>query len=205
MTGRYGFYVDLGSCIGCKACQIACKDKNRLDAGILWRRVVEVSGGDWVKHGHIWIENTYAYFMSTACMHCEQPICLEVCPTRAVYQRDDGIVLIDQDRCIGCRYCEWACPYGAPQFDESAGVMTKCNLCCDDIDQGKSPACVSACQMRVLEFGEVEELRSRYGSLDDVFPLPNRTLTRPSTVFSPHRDTVRTHAEAAHISNREEI
>lgn len=205
MTGRYGFYVNLSSCIGCKACQIACKDKNRLEPGILWRRVVEVSGGDWVKRGQLWIDNTYTYFLSTACMHCEQPICLEVCPTRAVYQRDDGIVLIDPNRCIGCRYCEWACPYGAPQFDAAAGVMNKCDLCYDDVDQGKSPACVSACQMRVLEYGDVDELRARHGDLDDVYPLPDSTLTRPSTVFLPHRDTVCTQSEPAHIGNREEI
>lgn len=205
MTGRYGFYVNLGSCIGCKACQIACKDKNRLEPGILWRRVVEVSGGDWIKRGQLWIDHTYTYFLSTACMHCEQPICLEVCPTRAVYQRDDGIVLIDPNRCIGCRYCEWVCPYGAPQFDAAAGVMTKCDLCYDDVDQGKSPACVSACRMRVLEYGDLDELRARHGDLDDVYPLPDRMLTRPSTVFLPHRDTVCTRSEPAHIGNREEI
>ncbi len=205
MSKRYGFYVNLESCTGCKACQIACKDKNNLGVGVLWRRVVEVSGGEWLKDGNAWLDNTFTYFVSSACMHCEQPICMEVCPAQAITQRDDGIVLSDSDKCVGCRYCEWACPYRAVQFDEAAGVMTKCNLCYDYLDTGKSPACVSACQMRVLDFGDIGELRARYGNLDDVYPLPERALTEPSIVFRPHRDTIRMNRESAHIGNREEI
>ncbi len=205
MTPRYGFYVNLANCTGCKACQIACKDKNNLPVGMLWRRVVEVSGGDWVQQGETWINRTFTYFVSVACMHCEQPICLEVCPARAITQREDGIVLIDAQRCLGCRYCEWACPYGAPQFDAVRGVMTKCNLCYDDLDRGGKPACVSACQMRVLEFGDIDELRRRHGALEGLFPLPEPDLTRPAATFSRHRDTVGVDDPAAQIGNQEEI
>ena len=205
MAKRLGFHVNTESCTGCKACQIACKEKNSLPVGVLWRRVVEVSGGDWVKRGEAWIEHPFTYFLSVACMHCERPICAEICPTQAIFQRDDGIVLIDPDRCMGCHYCEWACPYGAPQFNEATGVMTKCDLCYDYVEQGGQPACVAACQMRVLQFGEIEELRSLPGTVHEVFPLPDSNLTEPSGVLTPHRDVPRTITEDAHIGNQEEI
>jgi anaerobic dimethyl sulfoxide reductase subunit B (iron-sulfur subunit) len=205
MIGRWGFHVDLASCTGCKACQVACKDKNNLPVGVRWRRVVEVNGGGWVKRGGAWLQNTITYFLSTACHHCEQPICAEVCPTKAITQRDDGIVLIDGGRCTGCRYCEWACPYGAPQFDTARGVMTKCDFCVDEVDQGKPPACVQACQMRVIEFGNIEELRANHGDLIEVYPLPKRPLTNPSSVLTPHRDCARADDGSAHIANREEL
>lgn len=206
MAKQLGFYLDLQGCTGCKACQIACKDKNGLGVSLLWRRVVEINGGEWLLLGNAWLDNTFTYNLSTACMHCENPICMEVCPTRAISKRDaDGIVLIDPKRCMGCRYCEWACPYGAPQFNPASGVMTKCNLCYDYLDAGKPPACVSACQMRVLEFGDLDELRAKYGALNDVFPLPDPSLTQPAVVFTPHRDVVYAETGAARISNGEEI
>lgn len=202
---RYGFYVNSSGCTGCKACQIACKDKNDLPAGVLWRRVVEISGGQWVQSGLIWLDQTFTYFTSLACMHCEKPICMEVCPAQAITQRKDGIVLINADSCLGCRYCEWACPYAALQFDHVNKVMTKCNLCYDDVDQGKQPACVNACQMRVLDFGDIAELRTQYGELPDIYPLPDADFTQPSITFTAHRDTQTPDATTAHIANREEI
>jgi anaerobic dimethyl sulfoxide reductase subunit B (iron-sulfur subunit) len=202
---RYGFHFNSSSCTGCKACQIACKGKNQLPVGILWRRVIEVSGGHWEKREEAWIDKTFTYYLSVACMHCERPICVGVCPTRALTQREDGIVLIDSDRCMGCHYCEWACPYDALQFDKERGVMTKCDFCYDDLDQGKSPACVSACQMRVLEFGEIETLRARHGTQVEIFPLPKRSFTEPSSILTPHRDAQQPRVQPAHIGNREEI
>ena len=144
MSKCYDFYLDTSCCTGCKACQIACKDKNDLPVGVLWRRVVEVQGGEWLPRSDAWLTNVFAYFVSAACMHCELPICAEVCPTRAITRREDGIVTIDPGRCMGCRYCEMACPYKAPQFDPVSGVMTKCDFCYDLLDDGKSPACVAA-------------------------------------------------------------
>jgi anaerobic dimethyl sulfoxide reductase subunit B (iron-sulfur subunit) len=205
MAKRYGFHINSASCTGCKACQIACKEKNQLPVGILWRRVVEVSGGGWERKDQAWIDNTFTYFLSVACMHCERPICVGVCPTRALVQREDGIVLIDEERCMGCHYCEWACPYGAPQYDQERGVMTKCDFCQDYLEQGKPPACVSACQMRVLEFGDIQDLRTKYGPFSNVFPLPELSLTEPSGTLTPHYDSQRTINEPASIGNREEI
>jgi len=205
MTKRYGFYLDTSSCTGCKACQIACKDKNDLPVGILWRRVVEIQGGDWLPRGKAWLTTAFTYFVSAACMHCEMPICVEVCPTKALGQRDDGIVLIDSDRCMGCRYCEMACPYKAPQFNLTQNVMTKCDFCYDLIDTGKSPACVSACQMRVLHFGDIDELRAAHGMVDNLYPLPAPGLTKPALVLTPHPDAVRGLGSGAKIGNWEEI
>jgi len=205
MSKRYGFYLDTRACTGCKACQIACKDKNNLPVGVLWRRVVEVQGGEWLPRGAAWFTSAFAYFVSSACMHCQAPICAEVCPTKAIFQREDGIVLIDERRCMGCRYCEMACPYRALQYDLDKGVMTKCDFCFDLLDEGKSPACVSACQMRVLDFGDLEELQVLHGGLNDIFPLPDPVLTKPAMVFTPHPETVRSGNEGAKINNWEEI
>jgi anaerobic dimethyl sulfoxide reductase subunit B (iron-sulfur subunit) len=204
-TVRYGFYIDTSSCTGCKACQIACKDKNNLPVGVLWRKVVEVQGGEWLPRGEAWFTSVFAYFVSSACNHCDKPICVEVCPTKAMHQREDGIVLIDPQRCMGCRYCEMACPYRAPQFDPAQGVMTKCDFCADLLDSEESPACVSACQMRVLHFGDLDDLRTRYGDMNDIYPLPDPRLTRPALVLSPHPEAVCGRQSAARIGNQEEI
>jgi anaerobic dimethyl sulfoxide reductase subunit B (iron-sulfur subunit) len=202
---RYGFYIDTSSCTGCKACQIACKDKNNLPVGVLWRKVVEVQGGEWLPRGAAWLTNAFTYFVSSACNHCAAPICAEVCPTQAMHQRADGIVLIDEQRCMGCRYCEMACPYKAPQFEPARGVMTKCNFCCDLLDVDQSPACVSACQMRVLHFGDIEELRAQFGEVNVIYPLPDPNLTQPALVLTPHREAKSSLESGARIGNQEEI
>ncbi|MCC7449321.1 MAG: dimethylsulfoxide reductase subunit B [Anaerolineae bacterium] len=204
-TKQYGFHVDLSACIGCKACQVACKDKNDLEVGRLWRRVVEVTGGDWIQRGAAWQTTVFGYYISTSCQHCEKPACLEACPAQAIMKRPDGIVVINQDACIGCRYCEWACPYGAPQFQAELGKMSKCNFCYDYIDQGKAPACVSSCPMRALDYGELSELQAKYGTLNDVAPLPDPAITEPAIVFTPHKDVSRSKTEPVHIGNREEV
>jgi len=202
---RLGFYLDSRSCTGCKACQIACKDKNDLPVGILWRRVIEVQGGSWLPRGEAWLTNSYAYYLSIACMHCQEPICLEVCPTSALQQRLDGIVFIDDQRCIGCGYCEMACPYKALQMDRERGVMTKCDFCYDLLDQGQPPACVRSCQMRVLHYGDLDQLKEQHGLVDLVYPLPDPALTQPAMIISPHPAAVVLEGLGARIGNREEI
>ena len=96
-------------------------------------------------------------------------------------------MLIDANKCIGCRYCQWACPYGAPRFDSDAGVMTKCTFCEDLLAKGGNPACVDACVMRVLDFGPLDELRAKYGNVDAIEPLPDSQLTKPALVITPHK------------------
>ncbi len=202
---RLGFYLDMRHCTGCKACQIACKDKNDLPVGILWRRVIEVQGGAWWPRDQVWLTNAFAYYISVACMHCQQPICMEVCPTAALQQRLDGIVFIEERRCIGCGYCEMACPYNALQLDRLRGVMTKCDFCYDLVDQGQPPACVRACQMRVLNYGDLDQLVADHGNTGQIYPLPDPILTKPAMVINPHPTATVGQADGARIGNREEI
>ena len=202
---QYGFHLDASACSGCKACQAACKDKNNLPSGVLWRRVYEIAGGGWERRNAAWISTVYAYSISLACNHCGLPICAEVCPSAAITRRADGVVLLDSTKCLGCRYCNWACPYGAPQYDEAAGHMTKCDFCADLIDAGLPPSCVAACPMRALDFGTLEQLEMRYGAAYSMHPLSNATLTNPALVITPHRDFVRAAQDRACIANREEV
>jgi anaerobic dimethyl sulfoxide reductase subunit B len=198
---QYAFYFDSSACSGCKACQAACKDKNNLPVGLLWRRVYEVTGGGWQQSGAAWQNDVFAYNLSVSCNHCEQPICVEVCPTQAMQQRADGIVLVDQMKCVGCQYCSWACPYDAPQFDSARGYITKCNFCADNLAAGLAPACVAACPMRVLDFGEMSELAAQHDQPPSVRPLPVETLTQPSLIVTPHQAAQRAHM----LGNAEEV
>ena len=112
---QLGFVHNNIDCLGCRACEIACKDKNGLPAGPRFRRVMYIEGGKF--------PDVYAYKVNMSCNHCAQPACLPTCPTGAIFKRKkDGIVDIDSTLCIGCRRCEAACPYGAPQFDPSDGL-----------------------------------------------------------------------------------
>lgn len=204
---RYAFYFDSSSCSGCKACQVACKDKNGLPEGVLWRRVYEVTGGDWRQAGPAWVADVFAYNLSVACNHCEQPLCLQACPAGAYTQRPDGVVLLDSQKCMGCGYCAWACPYGAPQMDERTGRMSKCNFCVDQVDAGRPPECVAACPLRALDFGDRRELEARHGArltgggLPAVAPLPDPLITRPALLLTPHPAA----QSSGSVANREEV
>jgi anaerobic dimethyl sulfoxide reductase subunit B len=192
------FQLDGRACSGCKACQVACKDRNHLKTGQLWRHIVTISGGTWQQTGAAWTSDAFSYNLSLACNHCDKPICLEVCPAAAISQRPDGIVLIDTDRCLGCQFCSWACPYSAPQFDSQAGVMTKCNFCVHDVDQGRQPACVAACPLRVLDV----IARPEPGSSAAIFPLPNPDWTRPALQIQPHPHTTRAGKTSTQVYER---
>ena len=105
MADQLGFVIEQERCMGCKACQAACKDKNDLEVGQLWRRVTEVSGGGYFEDGNAIRQHVYAFWTSMSCNHCENPRCVQNCPTGAMHKRaEDGVVVVDQDKCIGCRY-----------------------------------------------------------------------------------------------------
>ncbi len=186
---QLGFIHNNVDCIGCRACEIACKDKNGLAAGPRFRRVLYIEGGHY--------PDVYAYKVNVSCNHCAEPACLPTCPTGAIWKRkSDGIVDIDSTLCIGFRRCEAACPYGAPQWNPQAQIVQKCNMCVDEIDAGRKPYCVMACMMRVLDIGPIDELRAgKYattavGTADKVVRqvknMANPDLTNPSIVFVPH-------------------
>lgn len=205
MAEKLGFYFDQSLCNGCKACQVACKDKHDTPLGVNWRRVVEYSGGSWQQDGDTFTPNVFSYYTSISCNHCENPICVEVCPTTAMQQGEDGVVTVDSGKCVGCRYCEWACPYSAPQFNADLGYMTKCDLCADYRETGQDPACVSACPARALDWGPINELREKYGNTDAVAPLPDPSITRPNLVITPHKDAQPWNNPSGDIANREEV
>jgi DMSO reductase iron-sulfur subunit len=207
----YAFTFDASACSGCKACQEACKDKNQLPVGVLWRRVIEVSGGEWTRQNDAWTNTVFAYNLSLACNHCVHPKCAGVCPVDAFVIRPDGIVFIDTSRCMGCGYCSWACPYGAPQYNPLLGTMTKCDFCVDSVDAGLPPSCVAACPLRVLNFVSTEDQKTSFAgqalwilpAAEHPFPLPDNSHTEPHLAIKSHSGMSLPLEKT--ISNREDI
>ena len=179
MAKQLGFFVNSQRCIWCRTCEMACKDKNDNEKGVRFRRVLIFEGGKYPE--------PYAYALSLACNHCVKPTCVPVCPVGALEKREkDGIVVYHYDKCIGCRRCEWSCPYGAPQWNAGDKKMKKCDFCHDYIDQGKPPACVASCITRALEFGEMEELEKLPDSDKEAAGFADIKLTKPSIIFRLH-------------------
>ena len=206
MIKRPAFYLDTQICTGCKTCMVACKDKNDLDLGIRWRRVVEFTGGEWSRFPDgTYSQNIFAYYISVSCNHCRDPICVQSCPTTAMHQDDHGVVSVDQNKCVGCRYCEWGCPYSSPQFDAKLGKMTKCDFCTDVLLAGGDPACVAACPTRALQFGELDKLKEKYGSEMNIAPLPQSSLTEPCSIYGSHKNAQPRETRDGFIANPEEV
>jgi DMSO reductase iron-sulfur subunit len=145
----YKFLFDVDRCIDCRACEVACKQQNDVEIGVRWRRVTEIESGNY--------PNPSRRFLSLACFHCSRPYCMAACPMGAIYQRADGIVVNDKNKCIGCGYCMMACPFGVPEFGND-GLMEKCIACYPRIDKGLDPACVHTCLTGALAFGTPEEI-----------------------------------------------
>ncbi|HUR42419.1 MAG TPA: DmsC/YnfH family molybdoenzyme membrane anchor subunit [Verrucomicrobiae bacterium] len=141
---QYRFHVDMGKCIGCKCCVVACNEQNANPAAINWRRVGEIEGG--------WFPQAHRSYLSMGCNHCVNPTCMTGCPVDA-FTKDaaTGIVLHSADTCIGCQYCTWNCSYGVPQYNPERGVVSKCDLCHSRLAVGQAPACVSACPSGAIQ------------------------------------------------------
>ncbi|QDR79242.1 4Fe-4S dicluster domain-containing protein [Sporomusa termitida] len=151
MSGQINFQFRQDRCVGCATCQLACTEKNTLAPGQSFRWVQEFAGGGYRQSGRGLSNNVYAYWRSTACRHCCQPACVRACPAGAVIKRqEDGVVLIDQQTCTGCRQCVAACPYRAVQYDQQRQQARKCDFCADLLARSGQPACVAACPMRAL-------------------------------------------------------
>ncbi|MDH4229626.1 MAG: dimethyl sulfoxide reductase anchor subunit [Nitrospirota bacterium] len=172
------FHFTASNCIGCHSCEAACSEKNGLKPHIAWRKVGYVESGEFPHYRRV---NT-----SMACNHCDNPVCLKGCPTRAyVKYADTGAVVQDSSVCFGCQYCTWVCPYGAPVFDPEVGTVSKCNMCVDRLAVGLKPACVAACLGHALEFGKREELPDRFNDVREVIPgFPDPSITRPNVRFA---------------------
>jgi DMSO reductase iron-sulfur subunit len=174
---QHGFHFSTDDCIGCHACEAACSEKNDLPAHISFRSVGYVEGGTWPDYQRMNI--------SMACNHCDDPVCLKGCPTRAYTKfAEYGAVLQDPDICFGCGYCTWVCPYNAPQLDHVKGEVSKCNMCVDRLEVGLKPACVSACLAGALDFGVIETLpENRQQAKLSIPGFPTPEITRPNIRF----------------------
>jgi len=174
---QHGFYFTADNCISCHACESACSEKNDLEPHQAFRAVGYVEGGTYPEYTRLNI--------SMACNHCDDPVCLKGCPTRAYTKfAEYGAVLQDSDICFGCGYCTWVCPYNAPQLDHSKGHVSKCNMCVDRLEIGLKPACVSACLAGALDFGIMETTPANRDSLETSIPgFPSTDITHPNIRF----------------------
>lgn len=183
---KLGLVIDLDTCVGCHACATSCKEWNA--GGIAAPLTDEQPYGK--EPSGVWFNRVHSYELAEtapddgapqpamtlhfprSCLHCETPDCVTVCPTGASYKRaEDGIVLVDEDKCIGCKLCSWACPYGAREYSPVEGVMKKCTLCVDRIynenldESERVPACVQACPTRARHFGDLGDPESDVSKL----------------------------------------
>jgi sulfite dehydrogenase (quinone) subunit SoeB len=213
---KLGLVIDLDTCVGCHACAVACKQWNT--GGVVAPLTDENAYGRepfgvWLNRVHSYEVDDYTpprpsgeparaaqaltLHFPRSCLHCEDAACVTVCPTGASYKRaEDGIVLVDEDKCIGCKLCSWACPYGAREYSEVDGVMKKCTLCIDRIyneqldETERQPACVQACPTRARHFGDLADPASAVSQLvaarDRVDLLPQLGY-RPTNKYLPPR------------------
>jgi Fe-S-cluster-containing dehydrogenase component len=198
--------IDLNVCVGCHACVTSCKEWNtsgefgaladdnpysRDPTGTFFNRVQTFEVGEY--------PDTETVHFPKSCLHCEDPPCVPVCPTGASYKREsDGIVLVDYDKCIGCKYCAWACPYGVRELDEHQKVMTKCTLCADRINNEeipevqRKPACVLACPTNARLFGDIhdeESVVSKAIRESAGYQLMPEWGTQPANHYLPRKKT----------------
>ncbi len=198
--------IDLNVCVGCHACVTSCKEWNtsgeagaladlmpygKDPTGAFFNRVQTFEVGEY--------PNTQTVHFPKSCLHCEDPPCVPVCPTGASYKRAaDGIVLVDYDKCIGCKYCAWACPYGVREVDPVRKVMTKCTLCVDRIyddvlpDAERKPACVLACPTNARLFGDIHDPDSNVSEAirdNGGYQLQPEWGTKPANHYLPRRKT----------------
>ncbi|SEN23747.1 Fe-S-cluster-containing dehydrogenase component [Mesobacillus persicus] len=149
---RYGMFIDTKKCVGCYACRVTCQMQNELPVEISYIHFHEQETGIF--------PNVRNEIIPVQCQHCEDAPCETVCPTKATYTTEDGIVLMDEDKCIGCKYCVVACPYGARTQDHHTGVINKCRFCADLVAEGKQPSCVSTCISDARIFGDLDDPNS---------------------------------------------
>ena len=175
---NYGFLIDNSKCIGCHACSTACKSENEVPLGVYRTWVKTTETGQF--------PDTQRHFQVTRCNHCENPPCVRICPTSAMYQRSDGIVEFAKDACIGCKACMQACPYDAIHIDPESGTAAKCHYCAHRTDVGLEPACVVVCPEHAIVAGDLNDPRSEIAQLVAKHPVTVRKPeqgTRPNVFY----------------------
>ena len=197
---RYGMLIDLRKCVGCGSCSVACKGENGTPPGIAFNKMVKYEVGKY--------PTARLKTIPMPCMHCENPPCVKVCPTKASYKREDGLVLIDSDSCIGCRACIIACPYDSRQFLWSVdsyyegqektpfeksktskfqkGTVVKCVFCKDRLSEGLPPSCVQTCLAGCRIYGDLDDPSSEISKLianHGALPLRSEMGTKPLVYY----------------------
>ena len=186
MAKRYGLVIDLERCTGCHTCTIACKVENNMEVGSGIR--VETIGGGHLDTPAGKYPQLSMHYLPTACMHCAEPPCRDACPTEAIYQRPDGLVLIDEEKCNGCQECIAACPYQALVYDAERAVVRKCNLCLERIDRGFQPFCALCCGDNAIFFGDLSDPQSKVSKLiaqRSAYTLKPELATGPAIHYCP--------------------
>ena len=160
---KYGMVIDLRRCIGCQTCEVACKMENTTPLSVWQSWVKKIAKGKY--------PNVIKVFLPILCNHCEEPVCVTVCPTKASFKREDGIVEVDPHKCIGCQYCMAACPYAVRYLHPIQNIVRKCNYCSQRVDNGLRPACVEACPVKARIFGNLDDHKDPVTILRDKHPV----------------------------------
>jgi Fe-S-cluster-containing dehydrogenase component len=188
MSVQLGLVIDQERCIGCEACTVACKNENQGAVGFMRVRTQDAVRKD-VPAGTF--PDLRMTFMPLVCNHCENPPCAEICPLGAITKRQDGIVVLNQEACDGCRACVDACPYAAISFDEEKEAAEKCNLCVHRIDRGLAPFCVVCCEGQAIHFGNLNDPEQEAGRLagrETSFQLLKEQGTGPWVFYCPQME-----------------
>jgi len=215
---KLGLVIDLDICVGCQACAVSCKEWNTGGPG----GAMEDRDAYGADPKGVWFNRIHSYEVTPektpqekfqdslggcgsstvhfpkSCLHCEDAPCVTVCPTGASYKRkEDGIVLVNPDTCIGCKLCSWACPYGAREYDVTAGVMRKCTLCVDRIydedlpEERRVPACVASCPTGARSFGDLGDPNSkvsqRVAEREQLSMLPDQNCNPVNAYLAPQK------------------
>ncbi len=169
MDSYNGFVFDYAKCVGCHACLVACYNENQTVPPISWRTINRFNNEKLPLLGFI--------HQSIACNHCIEAPCLKACPSSAYYKDSvTGAILHNADKCIGCKYCTWACPFDAPKFNGSLGIIEKCNFCNQRLAEGNEPACTTNCPTGALSFGQIQPEKPKGFGISKK-PISPRVLT----------------------------
>lgn len=187
---RYGFIINQEKCLGCYTCVIACKMEHQIDKGSYMS--LETEGGNYRDTPGGTYPRFTMHFRPQACMHCEKPPCLEVCPTGGIVKREDGIVLITEESCTGCGLCVEACPYQAIKLAPEEQVAKKCDMCVERVDKGQIPFCALCCEGEAILFGNIKdsaEYASQFLTQNTVRVFKEECGTSPAVYY--HKKAVK--------------